>query len=363
MTGVWRPAVPEERWLALTARYMALEKAVARHGDRGDWKQVTVLTRTLLFVLGVVLASLLGSIVMLVGVPWPGLVAGIVPLAAAEHLIRHRRMFACGLDEALFLSGAAALTFEVTDQVFGADDAWPWIVAVAAFATGRRLLNRWLVAVAALVSTLGVFAALGAGWDARLALPVSAFAFVAALTTLAACRRTYLRPSHDAMFGAALVAFTVAACAWGMVAREVHHDPSTPPVAVLLAWAPVVLVATLGVACLVCGFRWRMHAPLWAGIACVATLLGDLLQDLGWAWEWRLIAAGAVTLAVAIAIERALRRSRDGLTSRRVVADDAVLDLLQLGGAAAMSPGSAPRPDTYAGGGGRFGGGGASGGF
>jgi uncharacterized membrane protein YgcG len=95
----------------------------------------------------------------------------------------------------------------------------------------------------------------------------------------------------------------------------------------------------------------------------MAAVLAEVLRDVAWPWEWRLMAGGAVALLVAVGVERGLRRSRRGFTSRQVTADDALLDLLQLGGAAALTPASATRPDGYDGGGGRFGGGGASGTF
>jgi uncharacterized membrane protein YgcG len=125
----------------------------------------------------------------------------------------------------------------------------------------------------------------------------------------------------------------------------------------------LLLLAALGTACLACGIRWRAHAPLWAGLLCIAALLAEVLRGFAWPWEWRLMAGGAVALLVAVGVERTLRRSRKGLTSRQVVADDTLLDLLQLGGAATLTPAGTARPDGYDGGGGRFGGGGASGTF
>jgi hypothetical protein len=358
-----RPTVGEERWLTLAARHPGLREAIERRGETGGWKQVTPLTRTLLFVLGVILASLVASIVMLVGLPWPGVVAGVAQVAAAEYLIRTRRMFACGIDEALWLSGAAGLTFQLLDTLGVTDDAWPWIITVAALAAGMRLLNPWMIAIAAISSTLGLFVAFGSDWEPAVALPVSLCSFVLAVGALLAGRRHYQRPAHDAMVGAALVAFAACTHAWGVVAREaVRHDVPLVSAPWLVA-LPLLLLAVLGAACLACGLRWRAHAPLWAGLLCVAALLAEFLRGLAWPWEWRIMAGGAVALVVAVVAERGLRRSRHGLTSRQVVADDGLLDLLQLGGAASLTPASAARPEGYDGGGGRFGGGGASGKF
>jgi uncharacterized membrane protein YgcG len=358
-----RPSVAEERWLALAARHPGLRDAIECRGESGGWKQVTPLTRTLLFVLGVILASLVASIVMLVGLPWPGVVAGVAQIAAAEYLIRTRRMFACGIDEALWLSGAAGLTFQVLDTLGATDDAWPWIITVAALAAGMRLLNPWMIAIAAISSTLGLFVAFGSDWEPAVALPVSLCSFVLAVVALLASRRHYERPAHDAMVGAALVAYAACTHAWGVVAREaIRRDVPLD----LTQWStamPLLLLAALGAACLACGVRWRAQAPLWAGLLCMAALLAEALRGFAWPWEWRLMAGGAVALLVAVAVERGLRRSRHGLTSRQVVADDALLDLLQLGGAAALTPAGATRPGGYEGGGGRFGGGGASGTF
>jgi hypothetical protein len=95
-------------------------------------------------------------------------------------------------------------------------------------------------------------------------------------------------------------------------------------------------------------------------LLCLMHSLHWLLQ---WPVHWELIIAGGGLLAAAIVVERRLRDRTEGLTSS-ALDEPAGLDIVQLAGAAHLTPpaGAAP-PEAVQGQGGSFSGGGASGRF
>jgi hypothetical protein len=128
--------------------------------------------------------------------------------------------------------------------------------------------------------------------------------------------------------------------------------------AVLPALAPLLFAAVA----LVVGLRRRTHAPLLAVALCLVCVGYELRDFTGLALYLRLILCGSVLLAAAILLERYLRTPRRGITSRPLDAPAGLADLLQLAGAASLTP-QPQATAPYRGGGGGFGGGGASGEF
>jgi hypothetical protein len=72
-------------------------------------------SRSLFFVLGLFAAGLSFGLVDLVGIPATGVVTGLALIGVAEALIRGRRLFASGIEEALWSAGAAMIAFELFD--------------------------------------------------------------------------------------------------------------------------------------------------------------------------------------------------------------------------------------------------------
>ena len=122
--------------------------------------------------------------------------------------------------------------------------------------------------------------------------------------------------------------------------------------------AMVFLVVNLAV-----GIRRRAHAPLIGALGNLACMAQASYAWLPGPMHWKLIAAGSLLLAAAALLERQLRDRSAGITSRPLD-EPAGLDLLQMAGAAQITPapGTAPPPGVQ-GQGGSFGGGGASGRF
>ena len=126
---------------------------------------------------------------------------------------------------------------------------------------------------------------------------------------------------------------------------------------------PVSLLV-FAVIALATGLRRRTHAPLVAFMLCVACIAYELRGLTGLPLEARLILWGCVLLCASIALERYLRVTRRGITSRQVREDGDSAGILGMAGSVVLTPQSSPQAaPTFEGGGGRFGGGGASGEF
>jgi len=131
-------------------------------------------------------------------------------------------------------------------------------------------------------------------------------------------------------------------------------------------FATMLLLLVLGTAMLFAGLRRRRHAPLLGFMGCIACLAVELRAATELPTETWLILCGLVALVAGIALDRYLRRPRDGITSAKLTDREGPLDLLQTAGAAILAgrgehgkPPAAPPPAGP--GEGRFGGGGASG--
>jgi len=97
---------------------------------------------------------------------------------------------------------------------------------------------------------------------------------------------------------------------------------------------------------------------------CIACLAIELRKLTGLALQARLILWGCIALVAAVLLERYLRRPRAGITSQKLGDSEGALSLLEIAGAATLTPPVLAAPaDGVAPGEGRFGGGGASGSY
>lgn len=351
----------------LADRYPSLRPLVQRRPEAGGWRHATLLSRCLFFVLGLFAAGLGFGVVDLVGIPATGAVTGLAMIGVAEFLIRARRLFASGIEEALWSAGAALLALELFELWHPRSDATGLLmVAIALALAGWRLLNPLLTTVAAVLASGSLALALSRGMFEGVE-DAGYLCFALAFLVLAAGARRVERPSHDRMLDWLVVVMPVVGFGWlslnrsGPLTLQALRDG--PPLPALL---PLLLVTTFGLAAFATGLRRRTHAPLYAALAAVPLLAWELRAVTGLAPHWRLILWGGLGLAVAIGLERALRDGRDGLTSRDPGEPDAALELAQLGSAALAAPpagtaGAGPSPPAVEGQGGSFAGGGASG--
>jgi hypothetical protein len=360
-----RPTPAEERWQVLAERYPSLAARVRQAGGAGSWKYATLLSRCLFFVLGLFAAGLGYGVIDLVGFPAAGLVTGLVLIGVAEGLIRRRRIFASGIEEALWATGAAMIAVELLETWRVVGDAGGVLLVAGALAlAGWRLLNPLLTTVAAVLASGSLALALVRGMFEPMEGAGQA-CYAAAFLALAAGARRVERPSHDRMLDWLVVALPVVGYAWLTLNRNLPVTVQGLRDGSLLQLLPLSLVVTFALAALATGLRRRTHAPLFAVLASVPLLAWELRGVTGLAPHWQLILWGGLGLGVAIGLERALRRARNGFTSREVGEPDAVLELAQLGSAALTAPSGgsgspAPSP-TVEGQGGSFAGGGASG--
>lgn len=350
MSGA-RPTVEEERWLALAARHPALRAAVATGARAGGWRTATPPSRCLFFVLGLFGSSLVGGLVVMA--PRPGLVAGLVLVGLGEWLIRSRRAIHCGIEEAAWLAGAAALGFELLSSL--EPDAAPAfaLAAVVMLLIGARLLNPLFLAAGVLLAPVALAIASASG-ERTVALVAAVAYAIVGVAALVAGARPWRRPSY---------------------ARAVDLLLVVAPAATYVCWliaerpAAVALPAALGVAALAGGFRRRWQAGVWAAITAGACAVHAAWDALAMAPYWKLILLGAVLLGGGLMAERALRRPRGGITSRRIGAEGALPEVIEaavvarLGAATSDLPPAPAGAQAVQGQGGEFGGGGATGRF
>lgn len=352
--NIARPSVAEERWLLLAARYPALRAAVESSRGVGGWKSTTWLGRCLGFLLGLMGTSLLGGVLR----PFPStlLVAGLVLVAAAEYLVAHRRVYRSGVEEALYLCGAIAIVVQVLLWNDGRNEALGVaLVAAAVLFVGWRLLNPLFTTIAVAIFSLAIALAGGSLFgDGMNTVEAAIFCSAVAVGALIAGQREWQRPSHDRMLDGLVITMPWLACVWLMTQDGSRSLVNHAALAVAIGF----LVLTL-----VIGIRRREHAPLigaLGNLVCVGYVLHRLLP---WPLHGLLIAIGVATLVVAVVLERALRDRSEGITSR-AMDEPSGIDLLQLAGAAHLTPAPVAAPQAgVQGQGGDFGGGGASGRF
>ena len=364
-----RPSVAEERWLALASRHALTRDLIRATGKGGNWHCATLLTRCLFFALGLFAAGFAYSICDLLQAPAPGILAGLALIATAEWLITRRRMHASGIEEILWAAAAVMIVFELADAFGGLAD---WQVMLLCAATlllaAWRLLNPLFTALAALLGSCAIATITGGFLYGNRAALAAQFCFALAFLMLAAGARHYQRPAFDRMLDWLVIALPAFGYGWTLWDRDGALTVAALRDGNLSQAVPALLLLAFGLAALFTGIRRRTHVPLIAALLCGVLLAVELRNVTGLPLEWRLICWGGIALFGSIALERWLRVPRSGITSRDLHENTTALDLLQMGGAAAVlpaathdaSPGHRTPPAT-AGGGGEFGGGGASG--
>jgi hypothetical protein len=353
---ITRPTVAEERWLELASRYAALRTAIERTGNGGNWKTTSALGRVLGFLLGLLATSLLGGTLALF--PAPLLIGGMLLVVAAEWLVAMRRVFRSGIEEAIYLCGATGIVVQLLIWSHG-NNAGLGIacVAMAVLLVGWRLLNPLFTTLAVAACSLA-FALAGEGLFSGNEHTLVAAIFCGAVWVVALLGggRTWRRPAHDGMCDGLIVVMPLLCYGW-YTAHGWYGGASR-------AWSSLLLALLLFALSVVVGARRRAHAPLIAALGSVACVAYSVHRLLAWPVHWRLIADGAVLLALAILLERRLRDRTAGITSQAIGGEPTGLELAQLAGAAHLTPVPGPAPAAgFQGQGGDFGGGGASGRF
>lgn len=369
----WRPSPDEERWLAVASRLRAALPAAAVSARTGGWRSAGLLARIALFVLGILAALLLYAVLGFRAEPMM-LLAGLAAALAAEWLTLQMRLHASGIEEGLTVAGFMMASVGVMlmvwpDPLFSGTRGYALAAILAAGAAGWRRLNP-VVTTGATIAGLYWFASTDVvrALDQSIGAGLTALATGCALAALALAlgARRYRRPSHDRMLDWLVATLPVAVYAqyadWSAFgAAYLPGGGGTP------RFVAIALLLALAAALLATGLRRRRHAPLWGFLGCAAALAIELRASIAVAQETWLIGAGLVALAAGVALDRALREPRSGVTSTSLTRREGPLDLLQIAGSALLArhaaPEGAPPEAKFEGEGGRFGGGGASGNY
>jgi hypothetical protein len=286
------------------------------------------------------------------------MVGGLLLVVVAEWMVAKRRVLRSGVEEALYLCGSIAIVVQVIIWNSSGNKEWVAValVSTAVLLAGWRLLNPLLTTLAATGYSLAIAfsggSLLGGSMNTREAGMTCA---ALAISALVAGSWTYQRPSHDRMLDGLVVVMPWLGYGWLVQ----YQDGGTAPVhAIALAFALGFFAVNLAV-----GVLRRQHTPLIGALGTLVCAAYSLHQLISWPTHWQMIAGGAVLLAVALMLERLLRGQTSGLTAA-AIEEPAGLDLVQVVGAAHLSPvPGSPSPAGMLGQGGGFGGGGASGRF
>lgn len=271
-------------------------------------------------------------------------IAGVVVIGLAELLIRRYHWWGTGVESALWLGGLFACIFALPGE--GKVEA-VLLFAAAAIIAGVRLRNPLFGALAAILVIAYI-----AAKDAHLAAFAAGIAV--SLTALAALRREWQRPSTEWLWIALLLSMPVTAYLAGFAFFPWStRSPAGLAIGVYFALAVLFLLA---------GRALRHHAPFVASGLCAIIVTAEIHDLFDYPAEAKLALAGALLLASAWAIHRALRDRTTGLVVTPAIMTGAD-DLLEVGATLVVAP-SAEQPAAADGrvqGDGRFGGGGATG--
>jgi len=348
-----RPRTSEERWLSLARELRRGPRTDAFAGRTGGWRDANLPSRCGFFALGILAAAMIVLISIQTGPANNFVLGGLLCIGAAEFLIVERRYFWSGIEEALEVIGFTLLALQCWDWLGWSHAAGAGFCAIAFTFTAWRLLNP-LFAVAAALSFV---------WALDASHMQSGLACHAvAIVALAAGARTFRRPSYDHMLDLLVVVMPVGGYLWsehsGGWSGGTDYRHATPS-----EWLVPLCPLAFAMLGFLTGIQRRSHAPLLAGMLCVACGAYELRKLTGLSFEARLITWGSVLLVACAFFERYLRIPRRGITSRQLHDETVTAGLLRTAGAAVIAPHAAPAKasPSFEGHGGGFSGGGAGG--
>lgn len=299
------------------------------------WKNNRFLVRLVFFFLASLVLGAFYGFWNVVDFPLPGLMTAAVGIALAEYLIGAHRWFWTGVEEALWLGGGIAAISELPRT--GTPESMLVLGAVFA-AAGARLRNPLFGTIAAICVMVWAEQRFDAG--ALVAMAIATAAMFALL-------REWARPSTEWLLFVLAVGMPIAALfviddEWVTFSR--------------------ILFGIVGVVALTLGRHRPHHAFFLAALIGLGFLAQEAIDALPFVDEGKIAIGGALLLAIAFAVSRALRDRTRGLVltpSRITPFDESVQIVATL--ATAPEHHDAPPPAGPSAGGGQFGGAGASG--
>jgi hypothetical protein len=319
------PSVAEER-------ADAVHKITPLQAGSG-WKHNGLLLRIVFTVLAQIVVSSAFGFFTLLHLP-KGILTAMLAIGAAEWLIAKHRFFRTGVESALWLFGTFAFIFGLPSQ--GKVEAI-LVFAAASALSGWRMRNAFFGVLAAIL----VVAYVAAKWDHTPILSMTAAALIAIPSALV-LRRVWQRPSNDRLFAGLALAMPVVGYLSTIALRFFQTTfVMNLQVAAILGITAAILLAA--------GIAWRDRVLLISATLSIACAAIELRQLFDYPAEAKLIGAGVLVIAIAMTLERALRRKMQGLVVT-VVATNPYDEAMQIGGILAVAPhGSAPAAHAHTG--------------
>lgn len=300
------------------------------------WKSNGLLVRLVFFFLASIALGTFYGFWRAVGVPGADVMTALAGIGLAEHLIRSRKWFWTGVEEALWVGGGLALLSALPSS--GKPESMLVIGAVFA-ASCARVRNPLFGGIAAIF--VMVWGEMRFDGGTVVAIAIASLAMVALL-------REWERPSTEWFFVVTMLVLPLA----GRVAADGKW------------WRVTIgLYAAFGFAALLLALLRRHHAFFVAAMIGLSIAVVDAARHVEMPVETKLAIAGAVLLALAFALSRALRGRTYGFVlapSKLTPVDDEMQIAGAMVAAAENVPPSQQQPVS---GGGGFGGAGASGEF
>jgi len=316
------PSIADERVEAV--------RRIAPSQPATAWKHYGLLLRIVFTVLAAIAVAAAFGFFALLTLP-KGILTALLAIGAAEWMIAKHRFFRTGLESSLWLCGTFAFIFGLPSQ--GKVEAI-LVFAAAAALSGWRMRNEFFGVLAAIL----VVAYVAVKWDHTPILAMSVAALIA-IASAFALRRVWQRPSNERLFAGLVLAMPVAGYLSTLFMREFR----------LMNLQIAAIVSITAAILLAAGFAWRDRVLLISATLSIACAAIELRQLFDYPAEGKLIGAGIAVIAIAVTLERALRRNTRGLVVT-VVATNPYDEAMQIGGILAVAPhGSAPADHAHTG--------------
>jgi hypothetical protein len=319
------PSVAEERAEAV--------RGIVPSQPETGWKHNGILLRIVFTVLAAIVVSSAFGFFALLHLP-KGILTALLAIGAAEWMIVEHRFFRTGVESALWLFGTFAFIFGLPSQ--GKVEAI-MVFAAASALSGWRMRNAFFGALAAIL----VVVYIAAKWDHTPILAMAAAALIA-IPSAFALRRVWQRPSNDRLFAGLALAMPVVGYLSTIALRffQTTFVMNLQVAAILGVTAAILLSA---------GIAWRDRVLLISATLSIACAAIELRQLFDYPVEAKLIFAGILVIAIAVTLERVLRRKTQGLVVS-VVATNPYDEAMQIGGILTVAPhGSAPADHAHTG--------------
>jgi len=319
------PSISDERADAL--------HAIVPSQPESGWKHNGLLLRIVFTVLAAIAVSAAFGFFALLSLP-KGILTAALAIGAAELLIVKHRFFRTGVESALWLFGTFAFIFGLPSQ--GKVEAI-LVFAAASALSGWRMRNAFFGVFAAILVVVYV----AAKWEHAPILSMTTAALIA-IPSAFALRRAWQRPSNDRLFAGLALAMPVVGYLSTFALRIFQTTfVMNFQVAEILGITAAILLAA--------GIAWRDRVLLISATLSIACAAIELRQLFDYPAEAKLIGAGIAVIAIAVTLERVLRRKTQGLVVT-VVATNPYDEAMQIGGILTIAPhGSAPAEHAHTG--------------